>query len=133
MRFISIVALILLAACGGATAPDPDAQWVGTWNAVSLNGSALPVAHGVWQTRAVYRRLTLASGHAGQWNDSTQHTYSGTTYSDGNHYSIYWWKAGNQIHVNAQDAWFSPLTFSIQADGSLLETEQDAAQVIYHR
>lgn len=137
MRLTLLAASVLvLTSCGGSTSMDPNAQWNGTWTAVSLNGSPLPVNYtvGSTQVRAVYRRLTLL-GNQGTWSDSTETTPNGTTFYSGHHNFITWSIAGDQIMVIANNAPSSDfvLNFAVQSDGSLLETHQDAATVVYRR
>lgn len=135
-RTACFISLLGLWACSGATEPSPSTQFNGNWNAVSLNGSPLPVNYtfGVLQIRAVYRTLTII-GDTGSWNDSTETTANGTTFYSGHHSSIQWSTTGSQLTVIVSNLPSTPfvLDFTVQGDGSLLETKQDGANVVYRR
>ena len=145
-RFALASFLIIASGCGGSTAPDPLAQWNGDWNAVTLNGSPLPATYttnytlnGVnysFQTRAVSRRLTII-GTGGIFTDSTEMTSNGRTDYFGGGSFIKWSIAGNQITVvSASPCYCSrdfTTSFTVQSDGSLLNTDFDGANVIYRK
>jgi len=142
-------------ACGSATggaAPSVESTWLGTWTLASVNGQALPAditAQGS-SKRIVRRTLMLSSNGNGSWSDSTLSASTCPSPStptalcnDSGKGQFAWSASGGKGDGTGAGATLIVLpnletvvgyfvaakTFVLQADGTLLKTDEGATEV----
>lgn len=154
---IAVVAL-LSGACiscgsaGDATGPGPaSSPWVGIWTLVSVNAVTVPANVTIlgYSARVVSRTLSIQSSGTGIWQDSTLNALlcippnaNKTTMCNASGGATVTWTttgtfAGSSLTVISNPATtvgyvVTVKTFVLQADGSLLKTD-DAQTEVYRR
>jgi hypothetical protein len=124
-RYVScaVLCIALATGCGSSTAPNPDAKWNYIWQAVSVDGRAIPTTitfAGTSYSLTEEHLLLIGDGakRNGTWN-RTAGAYGGTAF-------VSWFPHGDSVTVFADSpaGRVKPIQeFALQADGSLVKVE----------
>ena len=133
---------ILIGCAGAATEAVDDDPWVGSWYAVSINGSAVPADVTVlgYSERVISRRLDLSRGVSGSWTDSTLSALlcvpasadRTTLCNASGRATLTWGAIGDELIVtsSAPVGYVMPVkTFTMQRDGTLLRSYNGETEV----